>query len=117
MALPDPYPPADPLSLQIHIPLLSQGGGKLGNLIILCHVGIEILFPLKPGLGGNPAVEGSGHGTAHPHGLNVEGRQYPRIAQTDRAYMGIRFVPKSRGATTEDLGFGEEVNVDLKSDK
>jgi hypothetical protein len=102
----DPYPLLDVPPHQINVTFLSQGGAELGNLIVLGHIRIEILFPLKPGLLWDTAVEGPGYHAAHTHSLNIEGGKDPRIAHADRAYVGIGLVPKGRTATAKDLGFG-----------
>ena len=87
-----------------------------GNLVILGHIGIEIVLAVESRVAVDLAAE---HHAAHDrelHGLFVHDRQRPGIAETYGADVGVGFAARLQETAAEHLGVRLELDVGFQSD-
>ena len=89
---------------------------KLGDLVALRKIGIEIVFAGEAGAFVDGTVEGQGGAHAQFDSAFVEDRKSAGESETDGASVGIGRVAEARGATAKDFGMGEELRVDFQAD-
>jgi len=64
----------------------------------------------------NSAIDGQRGAHSHFDGAFVENGERAGEAEADRKHVGVRRIAKPRGAAAENLGFGEELDVDFQAD-
>ena len=64
----------------------------------------------------NGAIDRESGAHSHFDGAFVENGERAGEAEADRARVGVRRIAKPRGAAAENLGFGEELDVDFQAD-
>ena len=102
--------------LNIQPAVLAKRQVVLGDLICLGQVGIEVVLPVLLGKMGNGAVGGKSRLDGVFHHLSVQGGQGARQTHADRTALRVGGGSEIGGAGAEDLGFGFQLNVDLKTD-
>ncbi len=88
----------------------------LGDLVALGQIGIEIVFAGEPRMLVDRAIEGKRGAHGHLDGALVQNGKRARKAEADGADVSVRRIAEPRGAAAEDLRFGEELDVDFKTD-
>ena len=110
----------DPLAFSGHgdvqPAVLAQRLLKLGDLIILGHVGVEIVFAGETGVAVNLRVDGQRHAGGIFHRLAVQRGQHARHAGAYFTDVGVGRVAERVGAGAEQLAFGGEMHMNLKPD-
>src|SRR5579863_6313952 len=107
---------ADPFTArQLQPPVDIDRDVVLADLVVLRHVGVEIVFPVEQGRL-HRAVQGGADADRVLDSLPVEHRQRPGQAEANRADVGVGLIAKSIAATAKKLRLGPELAVDLKSD-
>src|SRR3974390_841306 len=96
--------------------MLGQGFVKLRNLVALGQIGIEVVFSCEDAGRVHTAIQRHGCQSAELDCPAVQNRQRSRKPQTYRAYVGVRRVPKPRGAAAEDLAPREQLYVHFEPD-
>ncbi len=85
------------------VAVMRQWISKLGDLICLWQVWIKIIFPVKPYLWRDLAVQRDRDLCCQVQCIAVQDRQRPWESQAHRADLRIRRCPKIRRAPAEDL--------------
>ncbi len=107
---------ADPVPRrQLELAVGVDGQVVLADLVVLRHVGIEVVLP---GEHRPPHVAPERPPEAHGQldHLLVEHRQRSRQAEADRAHVGVGLVAEPVRATAEQLGRRRQLGVDLEPD-
>lgn len=102
--------------VQIDIPLLGNGDVKLGNLVPLGEVRVEILLAIKLGRHRDLAVEGEPQLDGALDHLLVQNRQRPRVAHAGGADGAVGLGTVAVRAGAERLRDGGELDVGLDPD-
>ena len=97
--------------------LNSEWGVELGNLIVLRHVGVEVILPVKDCLLVQVAVHSPAYDICLAHSLFVEHRKHSGIAHADRAHMAVGHMGELVLAVAEHFGLGKKLDMYLKSDE
>jgi hypothetical protein len=90
----------------------------LADLEVLRQVGVEVVLPVEPRLGGDLGVERLADSDRTLHRGLVDHRERAREAETDGAGPAVRLLVLGGGrrTSTEDLGVRFELDVDLQPD-
>ena len=88
----------------------------LSDLVVLGHVGVEVVFPVPNDSGRGGATEEHAGENGALDGEFVENGECAGQAETGRAGMGVRFVGEGSFATAEHLGVRFDLAMDLKPD-
>ena len=89
---------------------------KLGNLIVLGQVRIEIVFTVKFVEFLNIAVQCQTCFNSEINNLLVQHRQSTRHTQAYRAYMGVRQTAEGSGAAAECFSFSFQLGMNFQAD-
>src|SRR5204863_576070 len=113
-------PAADPAGVSFYLDLepAVRGEGRLvlADLVVLGHVGVEVVLPREAALRVDPEVEGEGGPDAELDGATVDDGQDAGHALADRAGLAVRGRAEGGGAAAEHLRARQEVDVDLEPD-
>ncbi len=107
--------PGFPIRQDLHMTILSQRHLILGYLISLWKIWIEIVLSRKKTLPGDRAMGRKPHFDGELHSLLIHRGKRSWKTRTDRAGMGIRISSEGCGTGAEDLRFGEQLGMHLKS--
>ena len=102
--------------LDLHTAVSANRQIKLGYLIVLRIVRIEIVLPVKFTVPGNLTVRCQSHCNGILQNLLVQYRQGTGHSGTNRTCMGIGCSTKSGRTATENLGFGRKLHMNLQTD-
>ena len=94
----------------------AEGIAVLGDLVVLGHVGVEVVLPVEGGVAVDLAAE---HEAAHDgelHGLLVRDGQGAGVAQAHGAHVGVGFAAGLQQAAAEHLRLCLELDVRLQPD-
>ena len=86
-----------------------------GNLIILCHVGVEIILAVECGMAIYLAAQHKPRHNGELHRLLVHRRKRSRIAKANGANVRIRLAARLEKARAEHLCIRLKLNVRLKT--
>src|SRR5436309_6411460 len=95
---------------------LAQRPVVLGDLVVLGHVGIEVVLAREDALLAQPAAEREAELERSVDGGAVRARERPREPEANRADIGVGLVPERSWAVAEHLAPGVELDVALESD-
>ena len=101
----------------LHSAADAQRIAVFGNLVILGHVGIEIVFAVESRVAVDLAAE---HHSAHHrklHGLLVHDRQRPGVSEAYGTDVGVRFAAGFQETAAEHLGVRLELDMSLQPDR
>lgn len=101
--------------IQIDVALLGNGNVKLGNLVPLGEVRVEILLPIKLGGHRDFTVESKAQFDGTLNNLLVQNRQRPRVAHAGGADCAVGLGAVAVRARTKRLCDGRELDVGLDS--
>ena len=106
------------LALNHDIDMTAQANGfiKLGNLIVLSQVRIEIVFTVEFIVFLNIAVQSQACFNSEINHLLIQHGQGAGHTQAYGAHMGIRSAAKFSGAAAEGFGFSFQLGMDLQAD-
>ena len=104
------------LQLHVQVPADAQRQVVLRDLVGLGQIGIEVVLAVEDGALGDAAVEGQRDARGVLDRLLVGHRQHARMAQADRADVGVRRLAEGDLAAAEHLGAGVQLHVDLEAD-
>ncbi len=99
----------------VDVAVLAEGDIKLGNLVGLGQVGVEIVLPVRLADGVDGAVCGVAHADGVLHHLFVEGGEAPRHPGAVGAAVGVHLRAEGVLAAAIDFGFGGKLGVDLQA--
>lgn len=94
----------------------AEGEVHLGCLVVLGHVGVEVVLPIPLGDGGGATSEHESCEEGFFDSRLVQNGQCTRKAETGGAGIRIRLVAKGGGAGAEHFRVRLNLAVDLKSD-
>ena len=105
-----------PVDRDVEPAVLAEGKLELRNLVVLGHVGVEIVFPgeLRALIDGR--VDGERHARGVFHGLAVEHGQNAGHSGANFADIGVGLVAEGIGAGTEKLAGSGQVHVHFQAD-
>ena len=112
----DPDPAGDAVGLDLEPPVLGQRRLVLADLVVLRHVGVEVVLPRETALGVDPAAERERGADAELDGPTVDDREDPGHPLTHRAGLMIRRRAERRRAAAEHLGARQQLRVHLEAD-
>ena len=112
----DADPPGRAVDLDLQPAVLGQRRLVLADLVVLRHVGIEVVLPGEAARAVDPAVEGAGRADPELDRAAVDDRQHPGHALANRACLVVGRRAEGRGAAAEHLRAREELRVDLEPD-
>ncbi len=99
------------INLNLNMPMFRYREFKLGYLVSLGQIRIEIVLTGKPAFTGNSAVGSQSYAYAVFHHLLVQNRQDARHPETDRTCVGIRRGAELSGTCAEYLRPGEKLSM------
>ena len=94
----------------------AEGTAVLGDLVVLGHVGVEVVLAVKGGVRVHAAAEHQARHNRELHRLAVHDRERTRVAEADGADVGVRLAARLQQAGAEHLGLGPELDVRLEAD-
>jgi hypothetical protein len=89
---------------------------ELRDLVGLREIRVEVVLAVELHPGRDRTLERERGERREFHGTSVQDRQGPGQGKAGRADIGIRRVAKAIRAGAEDLGAGQELDVDLQTD-
>jgi hypothetical protein len=89
---------------------------RLGRLVVLRHVRIEIVLPVPAGKLRRRAAKREAGEEGFLNGALVEHGQGTGQTEADGAGVRVRLVAEGRAAGAEHLGVGVDLGVDFKAD-
>jgi len=98
------------------MPEFAQRALELRNLVVVRHVGVEVVLTGEHRIVVDGAVKGEARAGGILHGGLVQNGQHARHPGAHLADVGVGLHPERRGAGAEQLGFGAEVNMHFKAD-
>ena len=102
---------------QVHIATLADRLVKLGDLVTLGQVGVEVILAVEEGTGIDLSVHDGCQQRAFFHRFRVQDRQYARKPTAHRANVSVRFRAPGIGfAGAENLGFGIQLDMGFEPD-
>jgi hypothetical protein len=104
------------VTFDVDISAATEGKLVLADLVALGKVRIEVILSFPAAIACDLAVRGKSCADGELHHLFVQDGQDPGKAHADRAGILVRGISKAGGAPTEDLGFGQELGMDLEAD-
>ena len=100
----------------IQVAVDAQGLVVLADLVVLGHVGVEVVLARHATPLGDGAVEREADPDRGLDRHGVHHRHRPRQAEADGAHLSVGWRTESGRATAEDLGLRAEFDVDLHAD-
>ena len=110
----DSDPSLGPVDLDVEVPLDAQRQVVLRDLIVLRHVGIEVVLAVEQGMRRDPAIERQADQHQVLDRAPVRHRQGSRLTETYRACLRIRLCAERGGAVAEHLRARGELDVNLE---
>ena len=96
--------------------VVAEGQVVLADLVVLGQVGVVVVLAVPLGERRDRAVEGQGRLEGQVEGAPVHDRQHAGHADADRAGRRVRRQAELRAAAAEQLGAGQQLDVDFQAD-
>src|SRR5439155_10946150 len=112
----DPDAPSLAVDLDVQVAIDAQGQVVLGDLEVLRHVRIEVVFAVEQRMGGDPAVQGEADPDRVLDGPLVGDWEGSRVPEANRADVRVGGRPEVVQAAAEHLRSGGELDVALQAD-